>query len=518
MDRWLSAALDYIPDWLDFQMRLTEQPGCVVAVAQGGRVVLERAFGHADLAKGIALTPRHRFRVASHSKSFTASGIMKLREQGRLRLDDPIGQYLGALHPTVARATLLQLLSHSAGLVRDGTDSGQWLDRRGFLAEAQIRADLAAGTTIETNTRFKYSNHGFGLAGLVIEAITGERYKDWIKREIVDPAGLAATVPDIPLPKGTPLARGHSGKLPLGKRVIFPGEASTNALAAATGFVSTAGDLARFFSQLAPAAKGGVLTPASRREMIRPQWHEEHSSLGRDYGLGIISGRLGDWRWFGHSGGFQGYITRTATLSGPGLSGADFGQGLTVSVLTNAADGLAHPWLDGAVQILRRFAREGAPSRKVSGWTGRWWSVWGAFDLLPVGDKVLVAQPALLNPVLDASEIAVSNAATGRIALAGGFANHGEPVRRVRDGRGKVSELWLAGAKLVSEAKLAKEMAGRYGGAGRSTDRLPRSQRGAASESRGTMSLGTTIRRGSLGRPPRIRSKARPAARRPISA
>src|SRR6266849_1154871 len=283
MDRWLAAALDYIPDWLDFQMRLTEQPGCVVAVAQGGRVVLERAFGHADLVAGTMLTPRHRFRVASHSKSFTASGIMKLREQGRLRLDDPIGQYLGALHPTVARATLLQLLSHSAGLVRD-----------------------------------------------------------------------------IPLPKGTPLARGHSGKLPLGRRVIFPGEASTNALAAATGFVSTAGDLARFFAQLAPTAKRSVLSPASRREMIRPQWHEEHSSLGRDYGLGIISGRLGDWRWFGHSGGFQGYVTRTATL---------VGQDLTVSMLTNAADGLAHPWLDGTVQILRRFAACGAPSRKVSGWT-----------------------------------------------------------------------------------------------------------------------------------------------------
>jgi D-alanyl-D-alanine carboxypeptidase len=454
MDRWVGAALDYIPEWLDFQMRLSEQPGCVIAVAQNGKIVLERGFGHADLAKSIALTPRHRFRVASHSKSFTAAGIMRLREQNRLRLDDPVGKYLGGLHPSVARTTIAQLLSHSAGLVRDGADSGQWLDRRGFLNEAEIRDDLAGGTTIEANTRFKYSNHGFGLAGLVIAAITGEDYKTWIKREIVDAAGLAETVPDVPLPKGAPLARGHSGKLPLGRRVIFPGEASTNSLAAATGFVSTAGDLARFFAQLAPTAKKSVLSAASRREMIRPQWHEEHSSLGRDYGLGIISGKLGDWRWFGHSGGFQGYITRTATL---------VGHDLTISVLTNAADGLAHPWLDGAVQILRRFAACGTPSRKVSGWTGRWWSVWGAFDLLPVGDKVLIASPALLNPVLDASELAVESRDKGRIALAGGFANHGETVRRVRDGRGKVTEFWLSGARLVGEARLAKEMDMRYG-------------------------------------------------------
>ena len=61
-------------------------------------MVLERAFGHADLATGEPLTPRHRFRVASHSKSFTAAGILKLREQGKLKLDDPVGQFVDRLH------------------------------------------------------------------------------------------------------------------------------------------------------------------------------------------------------------------------------------------------------------------------------------------------------------------------------------------------------------------------------------------------------------------------------------
>jgi CubicO group peptidase (beta-lactamase class C family) len=454
MDRWLTAALDYIPRWLEFQMRQSEQPGCAIAIAQRGRIVLERAFGHADLVAGTKLTPRHRFRVASHSKSFTAAGIMTLREEGRLRLDDPVGQYLGDLHKAVGRVTIAQLLSHSAGLTRDGNDSGHWTDRRHFPAVELIREDLSTGTAIEANTRFKYSNYGYGLAGLVIEAITGESYGAWIKREIVDKAGLTETAPDVPLAKGAKLARGHSSKLPLGRRAIFPGEAATNALAAATGFVSTAGDLARFFAQLAPSAKTSVLSAASRREMVRPQWREPHSSLERYYGLGIISGRLGDWEWFGHSGGFQGYITRTAVLPG---------QDLTISVLTNAADGLAHPWFEGVVHILRAFAKNGAPSRRVSGWTGRWWTVWGTFDLLPTGDKVLVALPALLNPVMDASEVAVSGRDKGRIALAGGFASHGEKVRRVRNKRGKVAELWLAGTKLVPEAALAREMEEHYG-------------------------------------------------------
>jgi CubicO group peptidase (beta-lactamase class C family) len=457
MEKWLRAALDYVPEWLDFQMRQSEQPGCVVAIAQRGRIVLDTAFGHADLGAGTQLTPRHRFRVASHSKSFTAAGIMRLREQGRLRLDDPVGHYVGDLHQAVAEATIGQLLSHSAGIVRDGADSGHWLDRRRFPNVEQIRQDLDAGTAIEGNTRFKYSNHGYALAGLVIEALTGEKYMPWIKREIVERAGLAETEPDVPLAAGIRLARGHSGRLPLGRRVIFPGEAATNALAAATGFVSTAADLARFYAQLLPSARKSVLAPASRREMIRSQWREPHSSFERYYGLGIISGRLGDGEWFGHSGGFQGYITRSVALPG---------QDLTISVLTNAADGLAHPWLEGIVHILRCFATNGAPSRKVRDWIGRWWTVWGAVDLLPAGSKVFVAAPALFNPLMDASELAVTGRDKGRIALAGGFASHGEPARLVRDKRGKVVELWLAGARLLSEAKLAKEMTARYGEGG----------------------------------------------------
>src|SRR5207253_3514038 len=133
------------------------QPGMVVAIAHKGRVILEEAYGSADLSRGIELTPRHRFRVASHSKSFTASAIMKLREQGKLRLDDPVGRYVPKLHPAVARATVAQLLSHTSGIIRDGADTGQWVDRRPFRNAAELRADLAEAPILDANTRFKYS-------------------------------------------------------------------------------------------------------------------------------------------------------------------------------------------------------------------------------------------------------------------------------------------------------------------------------------------------------------------------
>jgi CubicO group peptidase (beta-lactamase class C family) len=188
MDEWLLRGCDYVGSWLEFQMRLSRLPGCIAVVMHGDQIALERAYGSADLAAGEALTPRHRFRVASHSKSFTAAGIMKLREAGKLRLDDPIGEYVKDLHPQIAAASFSQILSHSAGIVRDGDDAGFFEDRHPFPTVDQLMADLQDPPVIEPNTRHKYSNHGFALLGLAIETITGEPYRTWIKREIIEAA------------------------------------------------------------------------------------------------------------------------------------------------------------------------------------------------------------------------------------------------------------------------------------------------------------------------------------------
>src|SRR6516165_4478522 len=453
MDDWLKPALDYIPRWLDYQMRDTEQPGCVIALAHKGRIVLERAFGFADLVALTPLTPRHRFRVASHSKSFTAAGIMKLREEGRLGLDDTVGQHVSGLHSEIAAARIGQLLSHSAGIVRDGTDGGQWQDRRPFLDAAELRADLAAGPTIEPNTRFKYSNHGYGLAGLVIEAVTGTPYRRWVKDMIIDAAGLEETEPDMPIGNSVPVARGHSTKLPLGRRVVIPGDNPTNALAPATGFGSTARDRAHGFAQLDPAAEESVLTVGSRREMVRPQWRNPHSSIERYYGLGIMSARMAEWEWFGHSGRFQGFASRTAVLSDPAI---------TVSLVTNAEAGPTDLWLEGVVHILASFAKHGSPTGDVRDWAGRWWALWGAVDLVPMGAKVMIAVPSLPKPLTDASEISISSEDHGRVTLANGFARHGEEVQRIRGSNGEVAELWIGDARYLSEAAFVVELEEHY--------------------------------------------------------
>lgn len=455
MEGWLRAALDYLPGWIGHQRELRGQPGCVLAVARGGEVVLEQGFGLADLGTGEAMTPRHRFRVASHSKSFTAAGLLRLREQGRIALDDAVGKHVPGLHPEVASVTLAQLLSHSAGLTRDGTVQGAFSDQRPFATREEMLADLAGGPRIPPNTRFKYSNHGFALAGMAAEAVTGLAWPEWIRREVLEPFGLGETLPDAPVPPGTPFSRGHTGPFPAGRRLVIPGENPCHGIAPAAGVVSTAGDLVRFFAQLSPDAARSPLSVASRREMARRQWRNPQTGPELWYGLGTISGVLpGGPEWFGHSGRLQGYVSRTAVVPAWDVS---------VSVLVNGIDALAEFLVDGCLQVLLALSKRGAPAERLKDWTGRWWTQWGPTDLLPAGDRVLMALPALLNPVFDASEIEAEGDA-GRIVSAAGFANHGEPIRLLRGADGRVEAVELGGTRMLPEAAMAAEMARLYGG------------------------------------------------------
>jgi CubicO group peptidase (beta-lactamase class C family) len=455
MPPWLTAALDYIPSWIDYQMQVSGTPGCLLAVVHRGEVVLERGFGVANLDTGEKLTPRHRFRVASHAKTFTAAGILKLREQKRLRLDDTVGSYVDGLHTTAAEATITQLLSHTGGLCRDGADSSYFQGLRPFPRAEALKKDLAAEPIIEAGLRVKYSNHGYGLLGLVIVAVTGAPYKHWIEREVVAAAGLKETTADMPLKRGTPFARGHSAPLVLGRRLVLPGDMHHNALAPASGFVSTAADIALFFNQLAPGARSSILSTASRRDMVRRHWRLEDSSTAGHYGLGMMSATQANWDWFGHSGGMFGYGSRTVTLPA---------QDLTFSLLCNADDSWVHTWSYGLINLLRTFFNNGEASRHVRDWAGRWWNASGAVDLVPMGNKVFVGWPGQANhPFLEATEIEVTSSDNGRILRAGPYAHYGEPVRRKRNGAGEVTEVWTGPLRFVPQSRIAGELKQRYG-------------------------------------------------------
>ncbi len=187
--------------------------------------------------------------------------------------------------------------------------------------------------------------------------------------------------------------------------------------------------------------------------MTRRQWRIEQG-FEAWYGLGLSMGKADGWNWFGHGGGFQGYISRTAVLPECDLA---------ISILTNAIDGWAPFWVESCFNILRIFRTRGAPHRRLRDWNGRWWTMWSAIDLIPAGNKVLVANPHMSNPFMDATEIDVTGRDSGRIIWANGYATHGEGVRRTRDKRRRITEVWLGGTSFKRQGALATTLERKYG-------------------------------------------------------
>ncbi len=164
------ALAAYLPSWLEYQRDLARIPGVQVAVRVHGELLASFALGVANEATGEPLTPAHLFRIASHSKTFTATGVFQLIEDGALRLDDPAGRWIPELHGSPAAGlTVRELLGHQSGINRDGADSDYWQQTHPFPDRDALIALCRADAVFAPNEHFKYSNMGYSLLGLILK-------------------------------------------------------------------------------------------------------------------------------------------------------------------------------------------------------------------------------------------------------------------------------------------------------------------------------------------------------------
>ena len=171
-DPEVQAAQRLFSAWLDGQILERGLPGIAVGVVADQELVWATGFGVADTQAKTPMTPQTRFRMASHSKLFTATAIMQLREQGKLRLDDPVSMHLPwfsvkRADPDDPPITIEELLTHSSGLPREAGAHWTTFD---FPTTEQLRGLMAERQApFPPETRWKYSNLAFAIAGMVIE-------------------------------------------------------------------------------------------------------------------------------------------------------------------------------------------------------------------------------------------------------------------------------------------------------------------------------------------------------------
>ncbi|WP_418276000.1 serine hydrolase domain-containing protein [Isoptericola jiangsuensis] len=453
----------YLGQWVATQAARHRVPGVQFAVAVDDEVVLDGAWGVTDLTSGTSLRPDHLFRVASHSKTFTATAVARLVDAGELRWDDPLGAHVPELGRTsVGEVTVREALGHTGGLLRDGRDADHWQLGLPFPDRATLLdAVLVDGEVFGRGETFKYSNLAYGLLGLVIEAVTGERYVDHVRRELLEPLGLTDTFGELDDEIARRAVVGHSAPAPAtpGLPAVFAdgrlpvAGTTTGALAAATGFCSTARDLVRW--AMAHCEGSTLLRPESRRLLQREESVIERPRAGRRaYGLGFELRDVDGRRLVGHSGGFPGQITRTWF---------DPSARVAVSVLTNAIDGPADPIALGLFALVTTALADGgarasgvaAPGAgtdeagddaldALDRWTGRFANLWGRVDVVRLGTGLWQIDPLRGDPLDGAERLQVAGDVLRPEAHAG-FGPVGEPVQVLRDGAGEPHAVVVGG-------------------------------------------------------------------------
>ena len=326
---------------------MSHGPGAAVLVARDGKVLLSKGYGLADVAGVVPIRPETRFNIASISKPFTALAILKLREEGKVRLEDALAVYLPDL-PSARRFTLRQLLSHTSGLP----------DFVGFDQAMSGPLDFEPGD------RLNYSNIGYSALGRVIEVASGRSYEDYVRRAILAPLNLTATHVDHG--SGSGRATGYRLDEAGGFVPVAPQDRSADP--AAGGLVSNVEDLFR----LDQALYGSGLLPSAALDEAFAPVRLTDGHLGH-YGFGWMVGHFRGLREIAHGGdidGFNGFLARYP------------GERFTVIVLANypmasagafptAAD-LAHhiveSYLGDRLEAEKSLSRRGSrPSRDLCG-------------------------------------------------------------------------------------------------------------------------------------------------------
>lgn len=284
--------------------------GLSVAVARDGEVLVDAGAGIADFEFGIPADRETAFRIGSVTKQFTAAAVMKLVEQGKLALDDDIGDYLPDFDTGGRAVTIRQLLNHASG-VPSYTSQPEFF-RLGSpinLTHEELLAYIeGVPFDFEPGDGWNYSNTGYYLLGMIIEVASERPYARFVTEELFEPLGLTRTFYGSEREIIRNRAQGYEYVAGEGK---FYNDAliSMNTPGAAGALTSTAGDLVRW--QIALTG-GRAVSPESYRTMITSTVPTGQGP--QQYGFGLMVNEANGQKSISHTGGIPGFNSILTTL------------------------------------------------------------------------------------------------------------------------------------------------------------------------------------------------------------
>ena len=278
-------------------MKQQDIPGMTVALAKNGNMLYAQAYGDSNIATQLPTQTSTIFEIGSITKQFTAALIMKLQEQGELRVDDSIQAYLPE-YKFPSAISLRMLLNHTSGLANytSFTQYPGWA-ANGVSEQTILSAVSQAPLLFPPGTQWSYSNSNYFALGAIIEKLTGQSYAANLDQYIFQPLGLTSTY--FSLPPSAQSAIGYT----LNAASLIPALVCNRSTAFAAGALSSnVSDLIAWDNAL---INGKVVSPASFTAMTTPV----SSSIpgGGSYGFGLFLRTFDNHATIWHSGGINGF-------------------------------------------------------------------------------------------------------------------------------------------------------------------------------------------------------------------
>jgi CubicO group peptidase (beta-lactamase class C family) len=308
-------AFNLIEAWLVAQKDYEKLPGITAIIVEDQHVLWKGGFGLSNMEKGIKANPSTIFSICSISKLFTSIAVMRLYEEGKLRLDDQVSDILpfydlNQKYENSGPITIRTLLTHSSGLPREAAYPYWTGPDFPFPTRDQVISGLEEQETLyPSSTYFQYSNLGLTLLGEIIEEVSGQSFDEYITHNILEPLGLINTRTELPeFLYGDQLSVGYSSVKRSGDRdkVNF---FQANGIKAAAGFSSTVEDLAKFASwqfRLLDTTGGEVIKPSTLKYMHNVHWIDPDWKTTWGLGFKVKKGK-NDKIEVGHGGSCPGY-------------------------------------------------------------------------------------------------------------------------------------------------------------------------------------------------------------------
>lgn len=350
-----SQAFELINVWMEAQKNFDRLPGISAVVVKDQEVLWTNAFGMSNLNEDMQAEPSTLYSICSISKLFTSVAIMKLYDEGKLRLDDRVSDLLPWFDirqqfPETSPVTVRTLMTHSSGLPREANFPYWTGPDFPFPQREQIIDQLENQETLyPASVYFQYSNLGLSLLGEIVQEISGMPFETYIQTHILQSLGLEDTRTTLPENLyGKELALGYSAFNRQGDRnqVSF---FQANGIGPAAGFSSNVLDLGKFASwqfRLYDAQTPEIIKPSTLKYMQNVHWTDPDFTTTWGLGFAVFKGPDGS-KWVGHGGSCPGY--RSTLRIHPQSK-------MAFSVMINAMDADPNKYFKGIHEILNKVS------------------------------------------------------------------------------------------------------------------------------------------------------------------